>query len=259
MICQFRGCDGEIKYKRDNYMYCEKHTCSECAKVEFDDWNIWRIVHFKVAHHVRDNDKCCITACGSTSVIMKFYSETDYCDIDKMCDYKSCEKQVEDNSIRCVTHIDLYCRVCNATSQYSVCKNCRPKIGRCCVCQKYYKRKFMVGYNCLFCYREDKSCYQISLKYIDNVPQIQNPLDYTKLRLYYRRSSHPIFSLPYEVFMIIMSYTSLPPSYISLETFLNYIGQPTTMKFLFLFFFCYLFFVFLFFAFLFFVFCFLWG
>lgn len=241
--CQFINCEKLVNSKitKENYMYCEKHSCVECAKLnDSDEMQIWRIYHFKHAHFIRDAGDCCVTACGyKTSDIIKFHSDVDYCNPDMMCQYDYCEAAT--NSRFCENHKDFYCRICKTPDNQMICLNCYPRFADCGTCRKIYPKKFIVTtiYDndfCLYCYTEDKYLRTINLKYVDNKPQVQNVLDYNKLLFYYflyknRTKPHIVFTLPYDIFLKILSYTELPPSYISLESFLNYLGNPTEISF----------------------------
>lgn len=233
MKCLFRDCE---EFSEENY--CNKHRCERCFSNGREDGEI---IHIKRAHIIESKfDATCHTYCykdsyGGISFEKGKITDTNrYYDLSVICVHEDCDSLRLNCSLTCLAHHHLLCHICKKYSAHNRCYDCAAKkIKRCNSCNIVYKQKYIHDGLCIRCNYEDNNAlwYNQTIKlrdyvYLDDV-KIYNYygeiLYFYNLYKHYNRPTDPfltlIFSLPYDLILKILHYTTVGLSYVTIQQF----------------------------------------
>lgn len=233
MKCLFRDCE-EFSAEK----YCDKHRCDICFSNGREDGEI---IHIKRAHIIESKfEDRCFTYCYRNNyggILFEKGKITDtnrYYDLSAICVHEDCEGLRLNGLLTCLAHLHLSCNICKKYSARDRCYDCAAKkIKKCNCCRIVYKQKYIHDGLCIRCNYEDNNRLRDNLKiklrdniYIDDV-KIYNYygeiLYFYNLYKHYNRPTDQfltlIFSLPYDLILKILHYTTVGLSYVTIQQF----------------------------------------
>lgn len=252
MKCKFRGCDKDaLLNNNENYSFCNEHSCKICSVCK-EDMDF--IICLKKAHIAKKVDDKRYTPCRYRVKIENIDADGYYNKMEIVCKYSGCEHLMVEDTICCSRHSGYSCVVCKNRIITDV------KYGRCCVCES---RKYYRCVSCLNSYKNtymnltEHYCFRCCYNEEDEEPVhvpvvgqcIRNIFDYTNVLTYpiklHKRFGRPakdhflqsLINLPFDIILIILTYCSLQPSYITVARLveLSKITEVTILFFIFYF------------------------
>lgn len=252
MKCKFLGCEREaVRNANENYSYCKEHTCNICSKICKESADF--IICIKKAHYAEKYDTHYDT-CRYRIKIESIDTDGYYHKMEMICKYSDCELLMDFDSICCSRHSGYSCVVCRnriiTDAQYGRCDVCESrKYYRCVSCLNSYKSTYMnlTEHYCFSCCYNEEDEEPVPVPVVGQY--IRNIFDYTNVITYpiklHKRFGRPakdpflqsLINLPFDIILIILTYCSLQPSYITVVRLveLSKITEVTILFFVFYF------------------------